>query len=376
MASGSTNSGNLSAGFESLNLGEMGLPPPSAAGRETGAVPKATSTNLEKCSSTSSVTVAGTAKKRRNRRQRRRRTMDDNGMAGKGRDQDGKEKGGDGAAVAAVAAVAAAAAAGAASSSSPPTDLTMLEGGAGRQVLGMQVEGEEVIAQQFLEALKEEDLKVDPLEAEAEEEKVPSAASAGTPQPARRAGARRRRRKRKKQRSPDKLSDKENKFVEPKSDGDDDEEEEDAEGAAAGGGERHKFVWRNVMKSGAVKKCVLAEGRAEKGRPTVGDTVLVRSQGKLRDGTIVDDHSTLVFNVGEHEVIEGLDVAVRSMHKSELAIVSVKPEAAYGDLGRKGDIPPGSRITYLFGLMHFEKQKEVSANSERERRCGNVQTVM
>ncbi len=83
-------------------------------------------------------------------------------------------------------------------------------------------------------------------------------------------------------------------------------------------------------------------------------------QGKLRDGTIVDDHSTLVFNVGEHEVVEGLDLAVRSMHKNELSIVSVKPEAAYGELGRKGDVPAGARITYLFGLMHFEKQKEVN----------------
>ena len=48
------------------------------------------------------------------------------------------------------------------------------------------------------------------------------------------------------------------------------------------------------------------------------------------------------------------------MYKNELAIVSIKPNLAYGSLGRKPDIPPESRITYLFGLLHFEKQKEVS----------------
>ena len=48
------------------------------------------------------------------------------------------------------------------------------------------------------------------------------------------------------------------------------------------------------------------------------------------------------------------------MYKNELAIVSIKPNLAYGELGRKPDIPPNSRITYLFGLLHFEKQKEIS----------------
>jgi FKBP-type peptidyl-prolyl cis-trans isomerase len=175
--------------------------------------------------------------------------------------------------------------------------------------------------------------------------------------------SRRRRRKRKKQ--PEKPSEEKGEREEngPKS-----EEEEDDGSDVEGGssGFSRKYVWRNVVKSGAVKKCVLVEGGEGAAqpppRPTAGDMVLVRSQGKLRDGRIVDDHATLVFTVGEHEVIEGLDVAVRSMAKNELAIVSVKPEAAYGKVGRKGDIPPDARITYLFGLMHFEKQKEVSGS--------------
>ena len=86
-------------------------------------------------------------------------------------------------------------------------------------------------------------------------------------------------------------------------------------------------------------------------------------------------------------MIEGLDLVVQSMYKNELAIISIKvnsvfhhkkpheknlfrtmsinlkslqPPLAYGDLGRKPDIPPDSRITYLFGLLHFEKQKEMA----------------
>ena len=48
------------------------------------------------------------------------------------------------------------------------------------------------------------------------------------------------------------------------------------------------------------------------------------------------------------------------MYKNELAIVSIKPNLAYGSIGRRPDIPPDCRITYLFGLLHFEKQKQIS----------------
>ena len=48
------------------------------------------------------------------------------------------------------------------------------------------------------------------------------------------------------------------------------------------------------------------------------------------------------------------------MYKNELAIISIKPNLAYGELGRKPDIPSEARITYLFGLLHFEKQKEMT----------------
>ena len=65
-------------------------------------------------------------------------------------------------------------------------------------------------------------------------------------------------------------------------------------------------------------------------------------------------------------MIEGLDLAVQSMYKNELSIVSIKPELAYGEVGRTKapsgkteEVPGNSRITYLFGLLHFEKAKEI-----------------
>jgi len=134
------------------------------------------------------------------------------------------------------------------------------------------------------------------------------------------------------------------------------------------GDEQCVYNWRNVTRNGDIKKCILVDGVKEGGRPKNGDVVLVKSQGKLKDGAMIDDYPTLVFRVGEYEVIEGLDLVVQSMYKNELAIVSIKPNLAYGSQGRKPDIPPDSRITYLFGLLHFEKQKEISDMTWAQRR--------
>ena len=142
--------------------------------------------------------------------------------------------------------------------------------------------------------------------------------------------------------------------------------------------EEPKYIWRNVTKNGCIKKCVLVDGKMELGRPKPGDTVLVKTQGKLKDGTIIDDFPTMVFNVGEYEVIDGLDLAVQSMHKNELSIVSIKPELAYGEIGRGNrapcgkteefTIPGNARITYLYGLLHFEKAKDINSMTWAQRR--------
>jgi len=134
------------------------------------------------------------------------------------------------------------------------------------------------------------------------------------------------------------------------------------------GDEQTVYNWRNVTRNGDIKKCILVDGVKEGGRPKQGDVVLVKSQGKLKDGTMIDDYPTLVFRVGEYEVIEGLDLVVQSMYKNELAIISIKPNLAYGDLGRKPDIPSEARITYLFGLLHFEKQKDMTEMTWAQRR--------
>ena len=93
--------------------------------------------------------------------------------------------------------------------------------------------------------------------------------------------------------------------------------DEPGERGGGGGGRHHvppdepKYVWRNVTKNGQIKKCILVDGIMEGGRPKPGDAVLVKTQGKLKDGTIIDDEPSLVFNVGDYEVSNSYEITQR-----------------------------------------------------------------
>jgi FKBP-type peptidyl-prolyl cis-trans isomerase 2 len=84
-----------------------------------------------------------------------------------------------------------------------------------------------------------------------------------------------------------------------------------------------------------------------------GDRVAIEYVGRFEDGTVFgtstydvaaehglaaaedrtpDDYGPLIFTVGEGEVIEGLDEAVRGMAVGEQTTVTVPPESAYGDV--------------------------------------------
>jgi peptidyl-prolyl cis-trans isomerase B (cyclophilin B) len=84
-----------------------------------------------------------------------------------------------------------------------------------------------------------------------------------------------------------------------------------------------------------------------------GDRVAIEYVGRFEDGTVFgtstyavaadhglaaaeerdpDDYGPLTFTVGEGEVIEGLDDAVRGLSVGEEATVTVPPEAAYGEV--------------------------------------------
>lgn len=112
-----------------------------------------------------------------------------------------------------------------------------------------------------------------------------------------------------------------------------------------------------------VLKKILKQGEGYE-RPNDGAVVKVKYTGKLEDGTIFEekgsDEEPFEFMAGEEQVVDGLDRAVMTMKKGELALVSVAAEYGY-QTEIKTDlavVPPKATLIYEVELVSFVKEKE------------------
>ncbi|KAL5711713.1 peptidylprolyl isomerase [Ranunculus cassubicifolius] len=97
--------------------------------------------------------------------------------------------------------------------------------------------------------------------------------------------------------------------------------------------------WKTVTEVTNDKKVIkkiLKEGEGYE-RPNDGTVVKVKLIGKLQDGTVFcnlghGENGPMEFKTDDDQVIEGLDSAVMTMKKGEVALVTIAPEYAYGSL--------------------------------------------
>ncbi|XP_021749621.1 peptidyl-prolyl cis-trans isomerase FKBP62-like [Chenopodium quinoa] len=122
----------------------------------------------------------------------------------------------------------------------------------------------------------------------------------------------------------------------------------------------------NVTDDKKVVKKILKEGEGYD-RPNEGAVVKLKLLGKLQDGTVFvkkgheDGDELFEFKTDEEQVIEGLDKAVLTMKKEEVASLTIAPEYAFGSVESKQDlavVPPNSTVFYEVELVSFEKDKE------------------
>lgn len=120
----------------------------------------------------------------------------------------------------------------------------------------------------------------------------------------------------------------------------------------------------NVTDDKKVVKKILKEGEGYD-RPNEGAVVKLKLIGKLQDGTVFlkkgHEDDLFEFKTDEEQVIQGLDRAVLTMKKGEVASLTIAPEYAFGSLETKQDlavVPPNSTVCYEIELVSFEKEKE------------------
>ncbi|KAJ6401282.1 hypothetical protein OIU84_016653 [Salix udensis] len=121
----------------------------------------------------------------------------------------------------------------------------------------------------------------------------------------------------------------------------------------------------DVMKDKKVMKKTLKEGEGYE-RPDEGTVVQVKLIGKLEDGTIFvkkghEEEPPFEFKIDEEQVIDGLDRAVKTMKKGEVALVTIQPEYAFGRSESQQDlatVPVNATVYYEVEMISFTKEKE------------------
>ncbi|KVI12293.1 Elongated TPR repeat-containing domain-containing protein [Cynara cardunculus var. scolymus] len=135
----------------------------------------------------------------------------------------------------------------------------------------------------------------------------------------------------------------------------------------------------NITNDKKVVKKILKEGEGYE-RPNEGAIVQVKLIGRLHDGTIFirkgyDDTEPYEFKTDEEQVIDGLDRAVMTMKKGEVAFLTIKPEYAFGSTESKQElaaVPPNATVNYEIELekeswdMNTQEKIEAAGKKKEE----------
>lgn len=121
----------------------------------------------------------------------------------------------------------------------------------------------------------------------------------------------------------------------------------------------------DVANDKKVLKKILKEGEGYE-RPNDGAVVQVKLIGKLQDGSLFvrkghDDEPPFEFKVDEEQVIDGLDRAVKTMKKGEIAEITIHPDYAFGASESQQElatVPANSTVIYEMEMVSFTKEKE------------------
>jgi len=132
----------------------------------------------------------------------------------------------------------------------------------------------------------------------------------------------------------------------------------------------------DILGNGQLTKKILVNGQSDI-RPERDDICKINLEGRLDDGTLVEKLDNESIQIGNYEVVQGLDMAIPLMEIGEQAEVICNPRFAYGELGLKNDedptrvIPANARITYKIELVSNEPEDEEEKGFAVRKKIGN-----
>eukprot|EP01111_Echinosteliopsis_oligospora_P003237 TRINITY_DN1518_c0_g1_i1.p1 TRINITY_DN1518_c0_g1~~TRINITY_DN1518_c0_g1_i1.p1 ORF type:complete len:402 (+),score=135.94 TRINITY_DN1518_c0_g1_i1:53-1258(+) len=122
-----------------------------------------------------------------------------------------------------------------------------------------------------------------------------------------------------------------------------------------------------ITEDGGITKKIITPGTGTE-KPTKSSKVSVHYVGTLLDGTVFDSsrkrNDPFKFELGVGQVIKGWDQGVATMLKGEKAVLTCKPEYAYGASGSPPTIPPNSTLQFEVELLSWNDSTDVSTNKD------------
>ena len=85
-----------------------------------------------------------------------------------------------------------------------------------------------------------------------------------------------------------------------------------------------------------------------------GDTVTVKYEGKLDDGSVFDKASSFQFTLGAGEVIKGWDMGIEGMKVGGKRKLFVPSKLGYGKRGAAPEIPPNADLHFTVKLKAIQ----------------------
>eukprot|EP00262_Sarcandra_glabra_P009970 TRINITY_DN24803_c0_g1_i1.p1 TRINITY_DN24803_c0_g1~~TRINITY_DN24803_c0_g1_i1.p1 ORF type:complete len:578 (+),score=186.24 TRINITY_DN24803_c0_g1_i1:148-1881(+) len=121
---------------------------------------------------------------------------------------------------------------------------------------------------------------------------------------------------------------------------------------------------KDICKDGGLFKKVLVEGEKWE-NPKDLDEVFVKYEAKLEDGTVISKSDGVEFTVQDGYFCPALSKAVKTMKKGEKALLTVKPQYAFGEMGRpasgtEGAVPPNATLQVALELDSWKTITDVT----------------
>ncbi|KAM4127665.1 hypothetical protein ACJW30_02G107000 [Castanea mollissima] len=129
---------------------------------------------------------------------------------------------------------------------------------------------------------------------------------------------------------------------------------------------------KDICKDGGIFKKILTEGEKRE-NPKDLDEVFVKYEAWLEDGTLISKSDGVEFTVKDGCFCPALAKAVKTMKKGEKVLLSVKPQYAFGEMGRPGShdvgvVPPNATLLITLELVSWKVVSDITKDKKVQKK--------